>query len=159
MVAVEPEAGGRKIRIHGDYHLGQVLRRGDRFVILDFEGEPTRPLADRRAKQSPLRDVAGMLRSFDYAVSSVLLERAERDADKDRAETWRSWASWAFLRSYVEAIAPASVLPVDPASTRGMLTMFLLEKLCFEVGYELNFRPEWTRIPLGALADLLGERG
>ena len=158
-----------KMRCHGDYHLGQVLWQENDFVILDFEGEPGRTLAERRAKQSPLKDVAGMLRSFDYAVYSELINVTRGGLDGfDRLEPWariwRDWVSAAFLRGYRQTAAPGSLLPESPAVACRLLDFFMLEKLVFELGYELNYRPDWVRIPLQGIAHLLhapasGNRG
>ena len=114
-----PGMGGRRIRVHGDYHLGQVLRVKNDYVILDFEGEPTKPLADRRTKHSPLKDVAGMLRSFSYAAYAALLNYAARRPEAvDQLEPWaRLWEQSTcaeFLRAYRETIAPGNLLPESP---------------------------------------------
>ncbi len=153
-----------KIRCHGDYHLGQVLRTEDDFVILDFEGEPARPLAWRRRKQSPLKDVVGMLRSFDYAAFAALFKCAEdRPDDLERlvpwARAWQTWTSAAFLRAYLATVAGASLLPDDPAGFAALLRAFTLDKALYELLYELNNRPAWVRIPLqGVLALIEDER-
>jgi maltose alpha-D-glucosyltransferase / alpha-amylase len=144
---------GMRIRIHGDYHLGQVLRVKTDYVILDFEGEPSRPLAERRAKQSPLKDVAGMLRSFSYAAYATLMNwSARRGEDATRLEPWaRLWersAGAEFLRGYREATVGADFLPSNPAVFRRLLGGFRLSKALYEVLYELNNRPGWVRIPL-----------
>jgi maltose alpha-D-glucosyltransferase/alpha-amylase len=147
-----------KIRCHGDYHLGQVLWQENDFVILDFEGEPGRSLAERRAKQSPLKDVAGMIRSFDYAASSELfsLTRGGRESF-DRLEPWtkiwRTWTSAGFLREYRQTAA--SLLPEEPKALYRLLDFFMLEKLVFELRYEMNYRPDWIRIPLLGILQLI----
>jgi maltose alpha-D-glucosyltransferase/alpha-amylase len=154
--------GGRVMRCHGDYHLGQILVTEGDIAILDFEGEPGRPLAERRAKRSPLRDVAGMLRSFGYAsltaVSAATLTRPE---DVERLEPWaRLWETWVgaiFLRAYLMASTRANALPADPQSFDGLLQAFVLDKAFFELGYELNNRPDWVHIPLNGLLRLTGE--
>jgi maltose alpha-D-glucosyltransferase/alpha-amylase len=159
-----PTAGsdlGRKIRVHGDYHLGQVLWAEDDFYILDFEGEPDRPLEERRAKQSPLKDVAGMLRSFGYAASAGLRAfTVSHPMDRDRLEgwagLWQTWASAAFVRAYVEAASPAAILPPDRSAFDALLDVFLLEKALYELRYELNHRPDWVSIPLSGIVQLLG---
>jgi maltose alpha-D-glucosyltransferase/alpha-amylase len=148
-----------KIRCHGDYHLGQVLWQENDFVILDFEGEPARPLAERRAKQSPLKDVAGMLRSFEYAAYSALIDETRDRPDAfDRlepwAKIWRTWTSAAFLREYRLTAAPGSLLPASNDVTCRLLDVFMLDKLVFELRYELNYRPGWVRIPLLGLLQL-----
>jgi maltose alpha-D-glucosyltransferase/alpha-amylase len=157
--------GGAKIRCHGDYHLGQVLCVANDYVILDFEGEPTRTLAERRAKQSPLKDVAGMLRSYHYAAHAGLFSAgAGRPADLTRlepwAELWYEWVAAAFLREYQAAARPAEEgtrLPLLPAEAQfaGLLDLFLLEKAFYELVYELNNRPDWVRIPLSGILALL----
>jgi maltose alpha-D-glucosyltransferase/alpha-amylase len=152
---------GRKIRIHGDYHLGQVLWAEDDFFILDFEGEPDRPLDERRAKQSPLKDAAGMVRSFGYAAAAglrafTLAHPMDREGLAGWARVWQSWTSSAFLRAYLEAVAGASVLPADRATIDTLLGVFILEKALYELRYELNHRPDWVSIPLAGLVDLLG---
>jgi trehalose synthase-fused probable maltokinase len=150
---------GRRTRVHGDYHLGQVLRTDADFVIIDFEGEPARSLAERRAKHSPLKDVAGMLRSFDYAAHAALIGFAQSspgaaDALSPWAEGWHRWVSRAFLAAYREAMGRSSLLP-DGSAFDALLSALVLEKALYEVGYELNSRPDWARIPLAALVHLL----
>jgi maltose alpha-D-glucosyltransferase/alpha-amylase len=149
-----------KTRVHGDYHLGQVLLVEGDFYILDFEGEPTRPLAERGAKQSPLKDVAGMLRSFSYAAYAGLFAHASgRPADFARLEPWaRLWQTWttaAFLRGYFEQTSGALFLPAEPSQRDGLLRFFMLNKALYELNYELNNRPEWVRIPLWGVFELL----
>lgn len=151
--------GMRRIRIHGDYHLGQVLKVKTDFVILDFEGEPARPLRERRAKQCPLKDVAGMLRSFSYAAHSSLINYATRHgSDMARLEPWtRFWercVSAEFLRAYREATHGAAFSPPDIADFRKLLDIFLMDKALYEVRYELNVRPAWVRIPLMGIMSL-----
>jgi len=149
----------RRIRIHGDYHLGQVLRVRTDFVILDFEGEPARPLADRRTKQCPLKDVAGMLRSFSYAAYSSLINYTTRHGgDMTRLEPWaRLWercVAAEFLRAYRETTHGADFSPPESADFRKLLDVFLLDKALYEVRYELNVRPAWVRIPLLGIMSL-----
>jgi maltose alpha-D-glucosyltransferase/alpha-amylase len=151
-----------KIRIHGDYHLGQVLWAENDFVILDFEGEPGRTTTERRAKRSPLRDVAGMLRSFDYAAYSELLtftheERENFDRLEPWAQIWRTWTSAAFLREYCRVVTPAGLLPADLDMTGRLLDLFILEKTLFELQYELNYRPDWVTIPLLGILQVVRE--
>src|SRR5581483_3092308 len=146
-------AGAAKIRCHGDYHLGQVLRVADDFVLLDFEGEPKRPVSERRAKQSPLRDVAGMLRSLDYAAYAGLFafthDQPEEFARLEPwAELWQRWTSAAFLREYLATAAGAPFLPAAPEQADRLLRLFMLGKAFYELVYELNHRPDWVRIPL-----------
>ncbi len=151
-------AGAAKIRCHGDYHLGQVLRVENDFVILDFEGEPTRTVEERRAKQSPLKDVAGMIRSYHYAAYAGLFAFTKDHAnDFSRLEPWANlwfqWVSAAFLRAYRAAADGAAFLPDDPAQFAALLDAFMLDKAFYELNYELNNRPDWVRIPLrGILA-------
>jgi maltose alpha-D-glucosyltransferase/alpha-amylase len=152
-------AGGLRIRIHGDYHLGQVLRTEEDFVILDFEGEPARSIAERRAKQSPLKDVAGMIRSFSYAAYAALFACTVHAPDdyaqlEPWADTWQHWASDAFLNSYLATVADASLLPSDP-TRHALLCAFVLDKALEELGHELNHRPEWARIPLIGIRHLV----
>jgi maltose alpha-D-glucosyltransferase / alpha-amylase len=148
-----------RIRIHGDYHLGQVLRVKTDFVILDFEGEPARPLAERRAKQSALKDVAGMLRSFSYAAYASLINYTTRHPeDVGRLGPWaRLWersAAAEFLRAYRETVRVAEFVPADGADFRNLLDILLLDKALYEVLYELNTRPAWVRIPLMGIMSL-----
>jgi trehalose synthase-fused probable maltokinase len=150
-----------RTRIHGDYHLGQVLRTGADFVIIDFEGEPARPIAERRIKRSPLQDVAGMLRSFHYAAFAPLLGENKLEADDARkasawAESWNAWVSERFLRKYFLTAGAASFLPQSQEDTRILLELHLLEKAIYELGYELNNRPTWVGIPLQGISKLLG---
>ena len=150
-----------KIRIHGDYHLGQVLFTGKDFSIIDFEGEPARSLGERRLKRSPLADVAGMLRSFHYAISSSLLQRIAtlpEDAAflQSWAEVWYSHVAGSFLRAYAAAVLPAKLVPADPRAFEDLLQAFLLEKAVYEVGYELNNRPDWLAIPMRGIFQVLG---
>jgi maltose alpha-D-glucosyltransferase / alpha-amylase len=151
-----PGEGMRKIRYHGDYHLGQVLRANNDFVIIDFEGEPARPLEERRRKSSPLRDVAGMLRSFNYARWAALKRAVQTDEDLAKlvplAQAWEDDARKAFLSAYEES-ARAAGLYGSVAEARRMLGLFELEKALYELRYEVNNRPEWVHIPLaGVLA-------
>lgn len=149
-----------KIRCHGDYHLGQVLWQESDFYILDFEGEPGRTIDERRAKQSPLKDVAGMLRSFDYAVYSQLLTATRGGIDgfdhlEPWARIWRDWTSAAFLRAYRQTAADGVLLPESTAAVCSLLDFYMLEKLLFELRYEMNYRPDWVQIPLMGLARLV----
>ncbi|MHB0969914.1 MAG: maltose alpha-D-glucosyltransferase [Thermoanaerobaculia bacterium] len=155
-----------RIRVHGDYHLGQVLYTGRDFVIIDFEGEPARPMSERRIKRSALRDVAGMLRSFHYAPHAILLGAAPgvavRSGDVaalDRAATfWQTWVSAAFLRAYIAASAPGAFVPSSPEEFGLLLDVYLLEKSLYELAYELNNRPEWVGIPLRGILQLIEPR-
>jgi maltose alpha-D-glucosyltransferase/alpha-amylase len=150
-----------RIRIHGDYHLGQVLFTGKDFVIIDFEGEPARSLSERRIKRSPLRDVAGMIRSFHYAsFFSLLKEASLRSEDIPVLEPWANlWyrcVSGVFLKGYFDTTRGAAFIPEEKPELDIMLKAFLLEKAVYELGYELNNRPEWVAIPLKGITDLLG---
>jgi maltose alpha-D-glucosyltransferase/alpha-amylase len=159
----EQKITAMRMRFHGDYHLGQVLYTGKDFVIIDFEGEPARPLSERRIKRSPLRDVAGMLRSFHYAVYMALNThlsggslRPESEAVLEAwARCWQRWVSSAFLRAYLETSAKAPFVPQTREELRVLLNAFLVEKACYELGYELNNRPDWVRLPLLGLLQLL----
>jgi maltose alpha-D-glucosyltransferase/alpha-amylase len=142
-----------KTRVHGDLHLGQVLVQGNDFVIIDFEGEPARPLPERRAKSSPLRDVMGMVRSFDYAPEAVLRESG---GDPPRARRWTEECTADFLRSYFDTVGAASFAPADPAERERLLSFYQMEKVVYEVGYELNNRPDWVEIPVRGLASMIG---
>ena len=149
-----------KTRVHGDLHLGQVLVVKDDFQIIDFEGEPTRPLAERRAKSSPLRDVAGMVRSIQYAAWSALFQLADRDPDGfDKllpdAMEWRRLVQDAFLDAYTAAIGDCPSWPTDIAEQSRALSLFLLHKVLYEISYEAANRPTWVRIPAAGLTDIL----
>ena len=151
--------GAARIRVHGDYHLGQVLVTEGDVVILDFEGEPARPIAERRQKTSPLRDVAGMLRSISYAALSGLEAATQtRPEDASRlapwAELWETWVGAAFLRAYVTAVGNDGLVPSHPDDFETLLHAFVLDKALYELGYELNNRPEWIQIPLTGLLRL-----
>jgi maltokinase len=141
--------GGRVIRVHGDYHLGQTLYTPRGWVILDFEGEPARPLPERRQKRSPLRDVAGMLRSFAYVTSAADIQRG-RPAPEDFEDRARE----TFLEHYFAAIEPG-LLPAGEAAVRNLLSVFELEKAVYELRYELDNRPDWVAIPVAGIKRLL----
>ena len=145
-------AGGRVIRTHGDYHLGQTLHTERGWVILDFEGEPARPLPERRQKRSPLRDVAGMLRSFAYVTSASEILRGE-PAPEDFEERARE----TFLRHYLDTV-DTSLLPAGEAAIEHLLSVFELEKAVYELQYELDNRPDWVPIPVAGIRRLLGEQ-
>jgi maltose alpha-D-glucosyltransferase/alpha-amylase len=160
LAALEPLATATvRIRGHGDYHLGQVLKTADDFVIIDFEGEPARPLVERRAKHSPLRDVAGMLRSLDYAAHAVAFGRPEADRANAIARLlrWEQRARRAFLDGYraIAATSPVPLVPVSDAALEGACAAFELEKACYELRYELDNRPDWAPIPLAGIARIL----
>jgi maltose alpha-D-glucosyltransferase/alpha-amylase len=155
---------GLRIRCHGDYHLGQVLFTGNDFVITDFEGEPIRPLSERRMKRSPLRDVAGMLRSFHYAAYSAPRQEPGAIAVRGAAdqEGWvRAWyarVSATFLRAYLHATADAPFLPTDDDELGLLLDAYVLEKAVYELGYELNNRPDWAIIPVRGVLEMLHQQ-
>jgi maltose alpha-D-glucosyltransferase / alpha-amylase len=148
-----------RTRIHGDYHLGQVLRSKGDFVILDFEGEPARSLAERRTKQSPLKDVAGMLRSFSYAAFSALMKYSTRRPEDFRrlepwAHLWEQSVSSAFLRTYCEYARGVEVVPSEPRVFEQLLEAYVIDKAFYELVYELNNRPGWVMIPLTGILSL-----
>jgi len=149
-----------KIRVHGDYHLGQVLWAEGDFYILDFEGEPARAIAQRREKQSPLKDVAGMLRSFSYAAYAGLFAHVStRSATIAEMEPWaRIWqtsASASFLKGYFGTVDGALFIPTEPFQRDLLLQLFMLDKALYELNYELNNRPDWVRIPLTAILGIV----
>jgi trehalose synthase-fused probable maltokinase len=143
-------------RLHGDFHLGQVLvTKGDVFII-DFEGEPMRPLEERRGKQAPLRDVAGMLRSFAYAAATIRME-LKAGPDDSWLDDWAAVMSATFLEAYRAQVAGCPSLPADPADVERLLQLFLLEKALYEVRYELCNRPDWLGIPVAGVLALLDQ--
>jgi maltose alpha-D-glucosyltransferase/alpha-amylase len=147
----------RKIRIHGDYHLAQVLLTRNDFVIVDFEGEPARSFDERRALASPLRDVAGMLRSFSYAAASALRGGVQSPAEAATLEpvaaTWEQVTRAAFLQGYAEAVRGSALFELfDPNDE--LLALLELQKAFYELRYELNNRPDWVRIPLAGIRAL-----
>lgn len=153
-----------KIRTHGDYHLGQVLWTGKDFVLIDFEGEPARSYSERRLKRSPLRDVAGMIRSFHYAAYSAILrhgngtseEKAEREA---WVETWYYYTTRFYMTGYLNAVNHHEFLPDNPDDFELLLEIFLLEKAVYELNYELNNRPDWVVIPLRGIQRIIEKYG
>jgi maltokinase len=148
---------GPAIRIHGDHHLGQVLRTDTGWFVLDFEGEPARPLAERQAPTSPLKDVAGMLRSFHYASQVGLRERGGVDdpSASDLAARWEARNREAFLDGYIPAATDAGLLPATPGAVAAVLAAFELDKAVYELAYEQSHRPEWVAIPLAAISRLV----
>ena len=154
-----------RTRHHGDYHLGQVLYTGKDFVIIDFEGEPARSLTERRIKRSPLRDVAGMLRSFHYAAYTGVFEQVDQSGAAERgqvlsvlepwAEFWYGWVATTFLQAYLDGAEQASFLPRTRSELRILLDIYVLEKAVYELADELNNRPDWLRIPLRGIVQLL----
>ena len=161
--AVEAFRDAVKTRVHGDYHLGQVLCVGGDFVVIDFEGEPTRTVEERRAKCSPVRDVAGMLRSYHYAAYAGLFAAIKDDPAaaarlEPWAEVWHRWVSAAFLREYLAAAGDAPFVPRRADDFARLLDGYTLAKALYELVYELNNRPDWVRIPLNGVAALLARR-
>ncbi|HEX6157643.1 MAG TPA: putative maltokinase, partial [Burkholderiales bacterium] len=148
-----PKGASLRTRHHGDYHLGQVLIANNDFVIIDFEGEPSRPLADARRKHSPLRDVAGMLRSFSYAKWTARDHAGTKDSSS--LDAWEAEVRKAFLAAYAEA-AKGSGLFTSFDDVRGLLTLFELEKVLYELRYEINNRPAWIHVPLSGVMGMLG---
>jgi len=149
-----------KIRIHGDYHLGQVLYTVGDFVVIDFEGEPVRPLSERRLKRSALRDVAGMIRSFHYAAYGAFFLRGSiRQEDivflEPWAKVWYSFVSAVFLHAYMDTVGGAAFVPKDKQEFEILFNAFLLEKAVYELGYELNNRPNWVTIPAKGIMHIL----
>ncbi len=153
----------QRIRCHGDYHLGQVLYTGSDFMIIDFEGEPARPLSERRHKRSPLQDVAGMLRSFHYAAYAGLFQQVEaghipagpvphHDA---WARCWYLWVAAAFLHTYLQVAGGQVFVPPQRTELQVLLDAYMLDKAIYELGYELNNRPDWVRIPLGGILQIV----
>ncbi len=145
-----------QIRVHGDYHLGQVLWNGSDFSIIDFEGEPARSLTERRLKRSGFKDVAGMIRSFHYAAYTDLGSAPDPKVEK-RAVDWFRAVSAAFLRAYFETSAGSVFLPSDRSQRELLLRTYLLEKAVYELGYELNNRPDWVHIPIRGILSMIDE--
>jgi maltose alpha-D-glucosyltransferase/alpha-amylase len=151
-----------RTRTHGDYHLGQVLYTGKDFIIIDFEGEPARPLSERRMKRSPLRDVAGMLQSYNYAANMALRREIENGTFRlenlplmeQWVKFWYGWVSAAFLNAYLETALKGTFLPEAKSQQQVLLDAHLMEKAIYELGYELNNRPDWVDIPLKRLLEL-----
>jgi maltose alpha-D-glucosyltransferase/alpha-amylase len=151
-----------KTRYHGDFHLGQVIAVQNDFYIVDFEGEPLRPMAERRMKASVLRDVAGMIRSFDYAATAAVRQLAQgRPGALDRmtmlAEAWRERAVNGFRAAYRRAMRGCPAYPASKLQARALIEFFTLEKAVYEVGYELANRPDWVAIPLNGILRVLNK--
>ena len=150
-----------KIRIHGDYHLGQVLFTGKDFVIIDFEGEPSRPVSERKIKRSVFRDISGMLRSFDYAAFNVLQESHSVLRPEDRlalepwADRWSFYVGQHFIDTYFEKTKGSDIVPEDPKQREHLMRAYLMNKAVYELNYELNNRPQWAGIPLRGILKLL----
>ena len=156
--ASKPAPQGNRTRIHGDYHLGQLLVAKNDLMIIDFEGEPRRSVAERRAKSSPLRDVAGMLRSLDYAAATAertLDVTAGNEAAPARLQYWRESAQSEFLAAYFAQGEDGRSGVEDAPFARALLDLFLIQKAAYEIGYELANRPTWVDIPLRGLLDIL----
>ena len=151
--------GAVKTRIHGDYHLGQVLVVKDDVIIVDFEGEPSRPLAERRAKSSPMRDIAGMLRSFAYAIATAKREMARRVPDgaaaTERLDEELVQFSKIFIESYMESVRGSPVWIEDEPTRRRLLVLHLIAKAFYEIDYEAGNRPDWINIPIEGVIDIL----
>jgi maltose alpha-D-glucosyltransferase/alpha-amylase len=162
---LERSFDAKRIRCHGDYHLGQVLHTGSDFAIIDFEGEPGRSMTERRLKRSPLRDVAGMLRSYDYAAHALLFAVEGRSVVRPEdvpalqpwARLWRDWTRSAFLRAYLQRIDGAGLVPHERVQLETLLRALLLEKNVYELAYELDNRPGWVPLPLRGIRELLEE--
>ncbi len=156
---LDQRSSATKIRIHGDYHLGQIVHTGKDFVILDFEGEPTRALGERKLKRSPLRDVAGMMRSFQYAAYSALWQPAMRTEDipflEHWADIWYRQMGSVFLQNYLKTTRGASFIPQGEENFQVLLKAYLLDKAVYEVAYELNHRPDWVVIPIRGIKHIL----
>lgn len=162
LIADESEPGCSMIRVHGDYHLGQVLRTRDDFHIIDFEGEPDRPLVERRQKRPVFKDLAGMLRSFHYASNAgavgLIDALSDMPPEADISGWQRCWFSsvaHAFVSTYVSGVAGRGLLPTDVTVAQRLLDVFLLEKALYELRYELNNRPDWANIPIIGLSQTL----
>jgi maltose alpha-D-glucosyltransferase / alpha-amylase len=157
-----PDIDGLNIRHHGDFHLGQMLIVKDDIFIIDFEGEPRRSLDERRRKAPAARDVAGLIRSIDYSATAAL-ERALKLAPDETGKLGAALAEWsnnstaAFLAAYREAMTNALIWPADPKAAERLLNFFLLEKVLYEIGYELAHRPEWLRVPLTGMIRILSQ--
>ncbi len=150
----------QRTRIHGDYHLGQVLNTGKDFVILDFEGEPARAISERRLKHSPLKDVAGMIRSIHYAAYSYFMTRPKLHAEQMNLleswiEPWYLYISGVFFGAYMDTVSESDIIPKENGELETLLQTFLLEKGIYELGYELNHRPDWITIPIRGIEYLL----
>jgi maltose alpha-D-glucosyltransferase/alpha-amylase len=152
-----------RIRCHGDFHLGQILYTGKDFIAIDFEGEPARPLGERRIKRSPLRDIAGMIRSFDYITYAALFKQVELGTIKEEdvaqyepwAAFWHRWVSATYFKAYWDVVHQAKLLPESISDLLILLDAHLLEKAAYEIGYEINNRPAWLKIPIRGILQLL----
>lgn len=156
--------GGLKIRIHGNYHLGQILFTGKDFYIIDFEGEPMRPLSERRLKRSPFRDLAAMLRSFDYATRRVCFARRERGPDEESSlhlwlSAWAKETASTFLEGYFRAVEGEGFVPSGARERQGQIKVFSVEKSFCELKYEMGNRLDWLDLPVRGILELLREHG
>ncbi|TVR71433.1 MAG: maltose alpha-D-glucosyltransferase [Sphaerobacteraceae bacterium] len=162
---IQQRIDGIRSRTHGDYHLGQVLFTGKDFTIIDFEGEPARSIGERRLKRPPLRDVAGMIRSFHYAAYAAMFTQQQsgiiREEDAEHIEPWiRHWYVWvasSYLKGYLEAAEGTNILPADEGDLHLLLDVHILEKAVYELAYEMNNRPTWVGIPLQGIRELVGD--
>jgi maltose alpha-D-glucosyltransferase/alpha-amylase len=150
-----------RIRIHGDYHLGQVLATGNDYIIIDFEGEPESSITDRKIMHSPLKDVAGMIRSYHYAISAKMLnsnETADMDAFRVQtaADRWYRLIMQTYLEKYLETFGHPHPLFKNNNETNFTL-IYLLEKAVYELGYEISYRPDWVKIPLKGIVNVIRE--
>jgi maltose alpha-D-glucosyltransferase/alpha-amylase len=157
---IPSEPFGTLIRVHGDYHLGQVLVAMNDAFVIDFEGEPKRSIEARRSKDSPLRDVAGMLRSFDYAAWTALLRMASARPEvtsqlEHVAREWRDRVARTFLGSYMGTMGEGQGLPLVHPEAKRLLDLFLIEKACYEIGYEASQRPAWLPVAVRGLIAIL----
>jgi maltose alpha-D-glucosyltransferase/alpha-amylase len=151
----------RRVRIHGDYHLGQLLTVGKEFLIADFEGQTLRDVVARRIKRSALQDVATMIRSFDYVAAYVLLRLSNTGFSapeelQGALRFWRVWSTSAFLKAYASAVDKADLLPESLEQRTALLQFHLLQRALMELVYDLNYRPEWAIVPLEGVLELLG---
>ena len=159
----ETKVSARRIRCHGDLHLGEVLHTGRDFSFVDFEGDACRPLGERRIKRSPLKDVASMIRSFDYVSHAGLFRQIElgtlREDRLPQLEPWRAfwhrWVSWSYIMAYAKDVKEGDLLPQSLVELEVLLKVHLLEKAVHEVAWELANRPAWARIPMKAILDLV----
>ncbi|WP_338874842.1 putative maltokinase [Spirosoma sp. SC4-14] len=151
-----------RIRIHGDYHLGQVLATGNDFVMIDFEGEPESSISERKIKHSPLKDVAGMIRSYHYAVSAKLFNSVETDGLTSEhlqrvSDRWFYLIRDTFMNAYLDVFGTPHALFKNNYEINFLLLVYLLEKAVYELGYEISYRPSWVKIPLRGIFDVIRE--
>jgi maltose alpha-D-glucosyltransferase/alpha-amylase len=157
---LEKKFSAMKIRIHGDYHLGQVLFTGKDFIVSDFERKAAQAMSERRIKRSPLQDVAGMIRSFHYAAHAALIQHAPLRAEdvpylEPWVEAWHHCCVGVFVHSYLQTVAGATFMPKEQEEMEAMLSAFILDRALQELGYELENRPEWIMIPLKGIRRIL----